>query len=256
MSTNAVKTKLSAGGFILGMSISFPSTTVVELAALAGFDLVLIDGEHGPIGIGDLTSMVMTAEARSITSIARVPNLSPDVALRFLDTGVEGILYPNISTAEDARAVVFNTMYGPEGHRGLGLVRKNNWGGLPSPDYVQEANAETLALALIESAEGVANIDSIVETPGIDAVLLGPMDLAQSMGHRGDTRHPEVRRAVEHVVAATRRAGKAAGVGGGDLAAITAYRDLGANWFSVQATGLLVNGGRNFVEQASEILSA
>lgn len=255
MKLNTIKAKLSAGENILGMTMNFTSTTIVELAALIGFDYVLFDAEHGPLGLSDIEQMVITAEARSITPIARVPNLSPDVALRFLDTGLQGLMYPGLNTVEDARTAVKNTKYPPKGERGLGIVRANDWGSIGAPEFVETSNNETLVLGLIEGTEGVANLNQIVEVDGLDVLWIGPTDLSQSMGLAGNTDHREVQKVVEQIIGTVRAAGKTAGIGVGDASAIPNYRDMGATCFSVQARQLLVGSGKSFLKQAREVLS-
>ncbi|MCI0679242.1 MAG: aldolase/citrate lyase family protein [Actinobacteria bacterium] len=256
MRPNALKSKLVNNEPVLGMTMNYSSTSLVELAAIAGFDYVLFDGEHGPLDLADIERMVIAAEARSITAIARVPNLSADTALRFLDTGLQGILHPGINRLEDAVAAVGNTKYPPLGHRGLGIVRANDWGGIKGPEFIEASNEATIVLALIESIAGVDDVDRILDVEGLDVVWVGPVDLSQSLGLTGETDHPDVHRAIEQILGKARSAGKAAGIGVGDPSAIPAYRDMGATWFSVQARRLLVGAGKEFLEQARRILVA
>ncbi len=254
MKPNTMKAKLRAGEYICGMTMNFASTTVVELAALAGFDYVLFDGEHGPLDPGTIEPMLLAAEARGITALARVPRNAPDLILQFLDTGLQGLMLPQINSAEDATAAVRAVKYHPLGDRGLGIVRANDWGRHRAPEYTDFANDQTLVIGLIENVKGVEQLDRILAVEGFDVVWVGASDLSQSMGLPGRRDHPEVDRLVEKVVRETRHAGKWAGTGVPNAAAIPRYRDMGVTCFSIQARLLLLDGGGAFLKEARSAL--
>jgi 4-hydroxy-2-oxoheptanedioate aldolase len=246
-----MKKKLKAGDFILGATMNFVSPEVVELVALAGFDYILFDGEHGPVDPSNLTPSVCAAERRGLTALARPPVNEPHVVLRFMDLGIHGLLMPHIDSAELATAAVKAIHYAPKGERGQGIVRANDWGAIPSAEYLKQASEESLVLGLIESMEGVDDLERIVEVEGFDVVWIGASDLAQSMGMRGESSKPaDVARVVERVIRTAHKAGKWVGTGVTEASDIPRYRDMGASCFSMQVRRLIVNGGRDYIAEA------
>lgn len=257
MTPNRMKKKLEAGDYILGATMNFVSPEIVELIALAGFDYILFDGEHGPIDPSNLTASVCAAERRGLTALARPPTSEPHVLLRFMDVGLHGLLVPHIDNAEQAKAAVNGIHYPPTGERGLGIVRANDWGSIPTGEYLQQARSESIVLGLIESMEGVDDLERILAIEGFDVLWLGATDLAQSMGMRGESNKPaDVARVVERVIRATHKAGKWVGIGVTEASDIPRYREMGASCFSMQVRRLIVTGGREYLAAARRHLTA
>jgi len=213
MRVNKVKEKLSRGEAALGGNLNYYSPALVEFLGALGFDWVFIDCEHGWMSESEVEHMVRAAEAFDLVPIVRVPTNSPPVILRFLDLGVMGIVVPHVDTREQAEAAIRAAKYYPMGERGsnYGTGRNNDYGvGMGDVrEYYEASNRETMVIALIESAEGVRNVEGIVSVPGLDASWLGPADLAQSMGMPGQQAIDE---ALDRVVEATIRAGKISAV--------------------------------------------
>jgi 4-hydroxy-2-oxoheptanedioate aldolase len=248
---NVVKRRLQAGESLIGMLLGFNSPAFVELVALAGFDFVLIDCEHGPMDLESVEAMVRAAEAAGLTPLARVPHNEASVILRFLDVGVMGVLVPHVETAEDARRAVAAIKYPPEGERGLAGVRANEYGARePMAEYVRRANEETLFMALIESRKGVENAAAIAAVPGVDVVQIGPNDLSMSMGHYGRMDHPEVQAAIDQVIAAAQAAGKVPGSGAiRGPAAVRRALDRGIRFITYGARDVVLDGGREVLAE-------
>ena len=242
-----LRQRLRAGEELLCFSVNFPSPTVVEMGALAGFDFYNIDTEHGPMDIGAIDEMVRAADSAGVPPIVRPPNNDPDTILRILDVGAAGIMAPGICSRADARALVDAVKYPPVGKRGLGIVRANRWGDEPAAESTRRANEETVIIPLIEDIAAVEAIDQILEVDELDLIWLGPADLSQSMGLTGRYGHPDLQAAIRRVVEASRAAGRGAGVAVGAVDQIGALRAIGYTCLAVQAKTLLISGGREYV---------
>jgi len=208
---NALKRKLLSGGRVLGCWTGLGHPQIVELLALTGFDFLLLDQEHGA---GDPTSLAASLQAMSATqatSIVRVPWNDPVYLKRVLDMGVEGVMVPNIESAEAARAAVAACRYPPRGFRGsaIGSVRASNYG--MAADYRNRADDEILVIGQIESKRAVEAIDEIAAVDGLDVLFIGPHDLSGTFGHLGDLKQPDVAAAIARAEAGIRKAGKPMG---------------------------------------------
>jgi 2-keto-3-deoxy-L-rhamnonate aldolase RhmA len=243
-----LRQRLRAGEQLLCFSVNFPSPTVVEMGAIAGFDFYNIDAEHGPLNNGVIDEMVRAADAAGVPAIVRPPNGEPDTILRILDVGAAGVMVPQVSSPEIARAVVDAVKYPPLGKRGLGIVRANRWGDEPAAESTARANDETVIMALVEDIAAVEAIDAILEVEEIDVIWIGPADLSQSMGITGQYGHPDLQAATARAVGAARKAGRGAGVALGATSQIEGLRAVGYNCLAVQAKTLIINGGREFVK--------
>lgn len=211
---NAMKDKIHGGQAAIGVSLMFPSPQLVEMCAYAGFDWVLIDCEHGSIGLADVEVMAMAADASGITAIARPRSNDPADIQSVMDRGVKGVQVPHVNSRADAERAVAAVKFGPGAARGLAAgTRPDRWGlGARMPDFAAQANAQSLVCVQIEHQEAVANIDDILAVEGIDVFFIGPSDLSQSMGHPGNAKAPPVAAAIERTLAKIRAAGKAPGM--------------------------------------------
>jgi len=195
MKPNRVKQLLGEGKYTCGSWVSLCSSTGAEVMGLMGFDWVLIDMEHGAGDYQTLLGQLQgLAAAGETVPFVRVQWNDHAVIKRVLDLGAYGVMVPGIKTAEEARAAVDAIKYPPQGMRGLAGNRGARYG--TDKDYVAQANNEIMMILQIENAEAIANIDAILDTPGIDVAFLGPNDLSGDMGHVGDWNHPEVQAAI------------------------------------------------------------
>jgi 2-keto-3-deoxy-L-rhamnonate aldolase RhmA len=214
MRTNHMKALLKAGKPALGCSIMIPSPQMVEMAAHAGFDWVLIDMEHGTIGLESAELMVMAAEARGITPIVRPRNNASAEITSVMDRGAAGVQVPHINTAADARRALAAVKFGAGDNRGLAAgTRPDSYGLAKSmTDFVRDANAESLVCVQLEHAAAIDNVDALLAVDDIDVYFIGPSDLSQSMGHPGNPKAPPVREAIEKTLARIVAAGKTPGM--------------------------------------------
>lgn len=217
MQTNTMKRKIAAGEPAFGLSIMFSSPHLVEMAAHAGFDWVLIDCEHGSIPLDQVEIMCMAALASDITPIARPRSKDTLEILQVLDRGALGVQIPHVNTAEEARAAAQACKFHPEGVRSIaGGTRPQNY-DLPagSKTYFEDANREILVCVQLEDKVAIDHADEILEVEGIDVFFIGPSDLSQTMGHPGDTKAEPVASAVEETLAKIVARGKAPGMPAG-----------------------------------------
>lgn len=246
--SNETKRRLAGGGHAVGTIIPTNDPTLIEVSALAGFDHVIIDGEHGNVSVRDVEDLVRAAEAAGVTPLARVPSNTPVDILRFLDAGVMGVMVPRIRTGADARRAVAAAKYHPEGQRGLAGVRAARHGlAGPQVDYVAAANRETMVLALLEDREAVTNLDEILAVPGVDVFFIGPADLAQSYGYPGRPDHAEVQAAIDTIIRRTVAAGKTVGTNAATGPAAAALHGRGVRYLCTGLWGLLASAARGYL---------
>ncbi len=253
MRQNAVKRKLATGETVLGLFLGSDSPDLVEIFAYAGLDFVMIDGEHGSIDPHHAENLVRAAEATGITPLARVTQQTRQTILRFLDTGVQGVMVPWCQTAAEARDAVQAVKYYPEGNRGLAGARAAEFGVRTSlPDYVAQANAETMVIAQIETIQTLDALPEMLQVPGIDVFFIGPTDLSQSMGYPGCTHEPAVQAVIERAIAQILAAGRHAGIQNRDAEDLKRNRDQGVQFLSAASYGLFARAVRDFVASARE----
>lgn len=226
-----IRKKLEAGDRVVGATIQLACPENVEIAGWAGMDFVWIDAEHGTMDLGDINQLIRAADASGIDAIVRVPDQNPSFIQRVLDAGAAGIIVPHVRNLENARAIVKAAKFEPEGNRGACPSTRSmghltfNW----AADY-RSANRDVLVFGLIEDVDGVDNIESITSESGLDGILFGPFDLAQSSGLEGDVRHSQIKAMHDKVVAAVRKSGieyiSILAWGFGDLAEIGSYSNI------------------------------
>lgn len=238
---NPFKAALAAGTPQIGLWLSLASPITADLCATAGFDWLLIDGEHAP---NDIRSMLAQAQVIGTRSHAIVRPAIGETHLikQILDLGVQTILIPMVDTVAQAEMLARAMLYPPQGVRGVGasLARASNYGS--TPGYLASANAQTCLLLQIESRAGLAALDGIAATPGVDGVFIGPADLAADMGHLGNPAAPDVLVAIEAAINRIKSHGKAAGILTTDLALAQHYLDLGATFVAVGTDVGLLSG--------------
>ena len=197
----------------LGSWLTFPCEATAEIMARAGFDWLVLDMEHAPLGVAEAVRLIRVIELAGLAALCRLPALDPALAKNMLDAGATGILVPHVTSAEMARQAVEAGYYPPTGTRGVGLARAQAYGyGNGLEDYRRRMRDSLVVIAMIESREGVEQVEAIAATPGLDGLLIGPYDLSASLGRIGQVDHPEVRAASRRVREAARRSGIACGI--------------------------------------------
>jgi 2-keto-3-deoxy-L-rhamnonate aldolase RhmA len=207
---NPVKAKLRRGEVTLGVSIGTYSLDLVEMISKMNFDWIWFDSEHSPVNSEMLQAMLQVARGGHATPIVRVPWNDQVYIKKTLDVGAQGLIIPWVNNRAQAEAAVRAAKYPPQGIRGFGPRWVAVSGGNVA-EYARTANDEGLIIVQIETREAVDNLEEIITTPGVDAYLIGPSDLAASMGHLGDIAYPEVQQTIDDII----ERGKKAGVPGG-----------------------------------------
>jgi 4-hydroxy-2-oxoheptanedioate aldolase len=220
----------------IGLWMGLAQAYSAEICALAGFDWLVIDGEHAPNDLRSIQAQLQTLAAYPASHpVCRVPVGDTALIKQYLDLGAQNILVPMVDTPEQAAQLVQAMRYpqddGQGGVRGMAGARASRWGHYS--DYFQRANEEVCLLVQVESLEALKNLDAIAATPGVDGVFIGPADLSASMGHVGNAAHPEVQAAIADAIARILKAGKAPGILTPDRALATHYLSLGAVFVAV-----------------------
>ncbi|MBN3854348.1 MULTISPECIES: HpcH/HpaI aldolase family protein [unclassified Paraburkholderia] len=254
--TNPLKERLKQAEPLFGLWLSMGSETAAEALAHAGFDWLLIDMEHTPNDSGDTIAQLRAIAAAHMPTepVVRVAANEPWLVKHVLDAGVRTVMFPNIGSAEEARQAVSTTQYPdantPDGQRGVaGAVRAAAYG--MRRDYLHGANAQIASIVQIESAQALANVEQIAAVPGVDCLFVGPADLAASLGHLGDSKHPDVAAAMVRIAAAARAAGVASGIFAMDAAQAKQYREMGFSFIALAADVMwLVRATRQALQEA------
>ncbi|MEU1523614.1 aldolase/citrate lyase family protein [Nocardia rhamnosiphila] len=195
----AMKQRLRDGDRLLGALVRMPAEELVEMVGVAGFDYVLIDCEHGPADLIPLRQHIAAARVHGMDVLVRVGQQEPALIQRVLDHGAAGVVVPHIDDAGQAAAAVHAARYPPVGDRGFATYgRAGRYGTRTAADHLAADARETLVIAMVESTAGCRHAPEIVATPGVDGVMVGPADLAVSMGAHG----PAVQAEIEKVHAA------------------------------------------------------
>jgi 4-hydroxy-2-oxoheptanedioate aldolase len=201
------------------------------MLARQGWDSITIDLQHGLIDYADALPMLQAISCTDVTPMARVPSLESGIIGKMLDAGAYGVICPMVNTRAQCEQFIKCCRYAPLGHRSMGPVRATMYAGA---DYGVRANGEMIAMAMIETAEAIDNLDEILSTPGLDAIFVGPSDLSVSMGQSAgfDPRFPNVYAAIVKVAEACRRHGVVAGIHTGSVAYTREMQALGYRFFA------------------------
>jgi 4-hydroxy-2-oxoheptanedioate aldolase len=234
----------------IGLFLGLADPGVAELLGGTGFDWLLIDGEHGPNDLRTVLAQLRALQGGGADVLVRVVDHDPARIKQMLDIGVQSLLVPMVDSAEQARALVRATRYPPAGIRGVGtaMARAARWNGVP--DYLRRADGEICLIVQAESRAALEALDEILAVDGVDAVFIGPSDLAASMGRLGSPDHPEVRAAVLGAIGKIARSGKAAGVFAPRLDAAREYGRAGARFIALGTDTLLLRQSAAGLAQA------
>jgi len=211
MRPNKIKKIWQSGGVALSAWSSIPAPYAAELLGHQGFDAVTIDLQHGMIGFDMAVPMLQAISSTPAMAFARVARNDLALINQLLDAGAYGIICPMISTAEEARHFALACRYPPMGNRSFGPARGLLYGGA---DYFQKANEEIVALAMIETVEGLKNLEDILATEGLDGIYIGPNDLCLALGASpaAESEEPVVTQAIARIIETCHLMGKAAGI--------------------------------------------
>ncbi len=215
MRINKIKKKLKNNEPVFGIMIKEArNINIAEILEIAGYDYFVIDMEHAFYDMSDIADILQFARKTEITAVVRIPRLDYAYVAKPLDMGAEGIWAPHLDTPEEARQLVSFGKYPPQGRRGAAVPvfrQKERAEFKQAADYFRAVNDETILIAQIESREAIGNVEAITAVEGIDVAMMGTQDLSLDMGYPGQGSHPEMKAAVQKVVDACRKNGKASG---------------------------------------------
>ncbi len=247
MRPNPLREKFAAGEPALGGWLAIPSSVSAEVMATAGLDYVCIDLQHGLSHFSDAVPMLQALTLGGCTPTARVPWNEPGIIGKVLDAGAMAVIVPMVNSRAECEAAVRATRYAPEGARSFGPTRV---GAVEGPGYVTEANANVTCIPMVETRQAVDSIDDILTVPGVEAIYVGPGDLAISLGHAPGSEDPEFHEALATIVDACGRHGVVPGI---HATAATAAERLGRGFRMITVSADLV-GLRNAI--ATDVATA
>jgi 2-keto-3-deoxy-L-rhamnonate aldolase RhmA len=242
------KEKLHSGEPVYGLTLTIGAPQIAELVAHLGFDWIWIETEHTTMSLDAVQAQLQAIAGTGTKAVVRVDNNDPTTLKRVLDTGPDGILIPSVNTREEAEKALKAIKYPPLGERGIGLARAQRY-GLNMGGYIQAANDEVVVLFMIEHIRAVQNIHEILQVEGLDAIMVGSLDLAGSMNLQNDLSNPLIEAEVQKVLKACQQAGIACGAFVGDPHQAKERIEQGFRLLILGADVLvLASGARNLLE--------
>jgi 2-dehydro-3-deoxyglucarate aldolase/4-hydroxy-2-oxoheptanedioate aldolase len=240
---------------VIGTHVLLSDSCIAEIMAGTGYDFIWVDLEHTGLDKKDVLLHAIACEGTETAIIVRIPWNDPAVAKPILDMGVDGIIFPNVRTAEEARQAVGACVYPPEGYRGFGPLRAVKYGMAPASDYIQKVRTGLWKIMQIEHIDGVDNLDEILDVPGIDTIVVGPFDLATSMGYIGDPGHPKVKEAMDAIARKTAAKGIPLGVSMlTNPPVVKEWMDRGIQWISLDTDIVhIVRGAKETLKATEEM---
>ena len=211
MRENKLRTLWKEGQIATNAWLTIPGSWTAETMAHVGFDAITVDMQHGLADYQTAVTMLQAISTTNAVPLARVPWNEPVTIMRLLDAGVYGLVCPMVNNRQEAEAFVKACRYPPLGERSYGPIRASVYGGR---DYFKHANETVVALAMIETAEALSNIEEIITTPGLDGVYIGTVDLSISMGlpGMGDLSDPRLQEALDQIIAQVAKHNRVAGI--------------------------------------------
>ena len=229
---NAFKQALAKQERQVGLWCGLASPIAAEILAGAGFDWIVIDGEHAPNDINTLLPQLQAMRVSTAEPVFRVPWNEPVIIKRALDVGARSLLIPFVQNAEEARRAVAATRYPPLGIRGVSVApRANDYGRIQN--YHRNAHLDTCVLVQLETTAALKEIEAVAAVEGVDGIFIGPSDLAAASGHLANPKHPDVQASIKDAAARIRAAGKSAGTLSGNPDDAEALFAMGYNFTAV-----------------------
>jgi 2-dehydro-3-deoxyglucarate aldolase len=229
---NNFKRDLLAGKKLMGCWCSLASPITTEVLGVAGFDWILLDGEHAPNDINTFIPQLMALKDSASAPVVRPTNNNTVEIKRLLDAGFYNFMVPMVESADDARRAVAATRYPPHGIRGVSISHRSNRYGTVA-DYLKIVNEQISVIVQIESAAAASAVREIAAVDGVDCIFVGPADLAANLGHLGNPSHPDVQKAIAAIFADAKAAGKPSGTLAPAEADARRYMEWGATFVGV-----------------------
>jgi 4-hydroxy-2-oxoheptanedioate aldolase len=245
---NNLKTNLAHGKVQIGIWSSLCSPIVAELMAGAGFDWLLVDSEHTPSDLDQIMAQLQATAPYPTETVVRLPAADPTLIKRYMDTGVRSLLIPFVEDATTTRMVVAATRYPPKGFRGVSVAHRGNRFGRVK-DYLKEADETNCVVVQLETRKSLAAVEEIALVEGIDAVFIGPSDLAADFGQLGNAGHPDVQAAIRETVDRCKAINRPIGILAPAAEDARRYLEWGATLVAVGSDiGVLVRGTDQLVQ--------
>jgi 2-dehydro-3-deoxyglucarate aldolase/4-hydroxy-2-oxoheptanedioate aldolase len=227
---------LKDGNMLIGTLITMPVPEIAEIMIEVGFDWLFVDTEHAPFDAKDALKILQTAGSRCSCAV-RIPANHEVWIKKALDIGADGIIAPQVNSADEAEQIVQLCKYPPRGVRSVGIGRAHKY-GLGFKEYVERANDDVAVIVQAENTNALKNISEIVRVPGIDAIFIGPYDLSASMGKMGNLTDPDVRNAIATIAECCRNAGCCVGIFVDTAETAAAFIRQGFTLIAVSTDGL------------------
>ena len=240
-----LRNKLESGVAALGTHVSLNDPAITEIMGYFPYDYIWIDTEHTSISLECLQSHLIAARASGVSSVVRIPSVDRIKAKPILEMGPDGVVFPQVNSYEIAMEAIEACMYPPQGVRGYGPRRQSRYGLIPAAEYFSHANDDILRFLQFENIAAYDDLDRILAIKEMDALIIGPCDLAASMGHIGDWDNKEVVEVIDEVCRRAHEKGARIGVSYGycDLDRMKEWKDRGVDMISIAAdTDYILNG--------------
>jgi len=249
MRANRLREVWASGGAAVNGWLAVPNGFSAETMSHQGWDSLTVDIQHGVVDYQAAVSMLTAISSTATVPVTRVPWLDPSHLMKVLDAGSYGVICPMINSREDAENLVAYSRYPPIGIRSFGPIRGLLYGG---SDYPEHANDTVVVFAMIETREGLDNLEDILATPGLDAVYVGPSDLSLALGCHPtfDDVDPPAAEAIELIVAKAKEHGKIAGIHNGTPDTALKRIEMGYQFVTISSDARLLASG------SQQILSA
>ena len=253
-----LREKLADGRFVLGTHVSAGHPMITEILGKAGFDAIWIDTEHTAIDKSTLLLNIIAAQGAGAAAVVRIPWNDPVLAKPVLEMGVDGIVFPYVRNASEAKLAVSSCLYPPEGIRGFGPIRATEYGNTDTMDYINNKSKNVLKIIQVEHIDAVDNLDDILAIPHMDAIVIGPNDFSGSLGLLGQPMHPDVKKYFPVIAEKCKQAGKPFGVSTGydpnNTEGTKYWLELGADFMFLGGdTAYVMNGARLTINGVIEL---
>jgi len=240
---------------VIGTHVNMADLSIAEQMGVLGFEFVWIEGEHSPLDKQTILGHIVACKAGNTAAFVRIPWNDPVLAKPILEMGIDGIIFPFIRTAEEAKAAVAACRYPPKGIRGYGPRRANRYGTQPNAEYLESVDESFLKIMQIEHIDAVNNLEEILAVDGVDTIVVGPNDLSGSVGLLGQTRHPDVLALMDTIAAKSKKAGVPFGVSMGvDKVALGEWIRRGVSWIGAgNDTSYIAQAGADAIKLIKEL---
>lgn len=247
---NRLKSKLKAGQPAFGVISTSTDSQLADLFGLAGFDYYMLDAEHGLLHPDRVVDVIRACELTGMTPLVRIGPKDPKLVLQYLDSGMMGVMMPDLRNASEVKMLVDAVKYPPVGKRGVGMSRASSYMAYSgeAEKYLDFANEQTMVIPQFEDPALLDDFEAMLSQPHVDAVVIGPRDLSLNMGFPDGPNHPEVQEMIDKVIAVCKKAGVAAGITAAARADADKMIARGATMILGIAQTLIMNGAKTLLK--------